>query len=80
LWPPIRHRPNTVLAWPDAFGIGPGQGGGRWMLSPPLRVPVIVDWPLSIEVSRRIRGVAGMVKLAGAKDKLVRMHVVGVKN
>lgn len=50
------------------------------MLSPLLRVLVIVDWPLSIGVSRRIRGVGGMVKRVGAKDKLVRMHVVSIEN
>ena len=51
-----------------------------WMLSVPLRVLVIVDWSLSIGVLGRIRGVNDIVKLAGVKDKLVRMHAVGIEN
>src|SRR5690348_9628907 len=71
--PPIRHCPNTVLAWPLAFGIGPGHSMGRRMPSPPLRALVIVDWPLSSGVLRRIRGVGGILKPADAKDKLERV-------
>jgi hypothetical protein len=42
----------------------------------PLRVLVIVDWPFSIGVSGRSRGVSGILKVVDIKDKLVRVHIV----
>ena len=75
---PISRRPNTVLAWLEAFSSCPGRGvsAGRWMRRAPFRVLVIVDWPLSIRVLGRSRGVSGILRVADAKDKLVRVHAV----
>ena len=75
-WPLIRRRPNTVFAWPDAFSTGPGRRVSRWILSPLLRVLVIVDWPLSSGVSRRILAIDSILKLVNTKDKLVKVQLV----